>query len=169
MKQEEVKKQFLENSVLDLPNLLLRPLSMEDLPDYHEYSSDPETLKYDYPAHENIEESRVMLIKWHLSNPAGRYGIFLKSEDKIIGNINFSPIDNEFFIGFTINKKYWRKGYGTEALTALANLAFQKTEIKQIMAEINTENQASKALLRKVGFQLKKSDQSEIYSLTSDK
>lgn len=67
-----------KNKILYLEDFILRPLEINDLIDYHEITSDDETLKYDYPAHESLEESLQMLVVWNLSQPLGRYGIELK-------------------------------------------------------------------------------------------
>ena len=93
-----------ENPILETERLLLRPMTMDDLLDYHEYTSDGELLKYDYPEHQSIEESRESLVLYNLSAPLGRYGIELKSEGKLIGNISLR-IDTEqetAEIGYTV-------------------------------------------------------------------
>ena len=74
-----------KNRTLDLERLILRPLTQADLMDYHELTSDDEALKYDYPAHQTIEESEEMLVKWHLSIPFGKYGVYHKRMLKSLG------------------------------------------------------------------------------------
>ncbi|MDD3015685.1 MAG: GNAT family N-acetyltransferase [Lactococcus chungangensis] len=70
---------------LDLERVVLRPLTQADLMDYHELTSDDAALKYDYPAHQTIEESEEMLVKWHLSIPFGKYGVYHKRMLKSLG------------------------------------------------------------------------------------
>lgn len=143
-----------ENRTLALKRLLLRPLTIEDLEDYHELTSDDAALKYDYPAHQNIEESEAMLIKWHLSIPFGRYGVYHRQDDKIIGNVSIRLADDETaYLGYTFNQNYWHQGYATEATSALINLVFTKTSISKILAEVDKENIASVALLKRLGFE----------------
>lgn len=146
---------FSRNTTLETDRLLLKPLTIDNLKDYHEYSSDEETLKYDYLPHETLKESEEGLVIWHLSSPLGKYGIFLKSNGKLIGNINFKPETNEkVFIGYTLNKKYWKRGYATEALQKLISLSFNQLGIKDILAKVHSENSASIALLTRLGFSL---------------
>ena len=146
---------FSKNTILETDRLVLKPLSINDLDDYHEYSSDDETLKYDYLPHKTLKESEEGLVTWHLSAPLGKYGLFLKSSGKLIGNINFRPETNEkVFVGYTLNKNYWKKGYATEALQKLISLSFTQLGIKQIFAKVHSENRASTALLLRLGFSL---------------
>lgn len=146
---------FSKYTILETDRLVLKPLSLHDLNDYHEYSSDEETLKYDYLPHKTLKESEESLVTWHLSAPLGKYGLFLKSSGKLIGNINFRLKTNEkVFIGYTLNKNFWKKGYATEALQKLISLSFDQLGIQQILAKVHSENKASIALLIKLGFSL---------------
>ena len=64
-----------------------------------------------------MKETEEGLVTWHLSAPLGKYGLFLKSNSELIGNINFRPETNErVFIGYTLNKNFWKLEYATEAL-----------------------------------------------------
>ncbi|RCW16045.1 hypothetical protein CAC02_10670 [Streptococcus gallolyticus] len=146
---------FSKYTTLETDRLVLKPLSINDLDDYHEYSGDEETLKYDYLPHKTLKESEEGLVTWYLSAPLGKYGLFLKSSGKLIGNINFRPETNEkVFIGYTLNKKFWKRGYATEALQKLISLSFNQSNIKQILAKVHSEDRASIALLIKLGFSL---------------
>ena len=63
-------------------------------------------------------------------------GFFLKSNSELIGNINFRPETNEkVFIGYTLNKNFWKLEYATEALQKLISLSFKQLGIKQILAK----------------------------------
>lgn len=68
---------FSKYTTLETDRLVLKPLSLNDLNDYHEYSSDEETLKYDYLPHKTLQESEEGSVTWHLSAPLGKYGLFL--------------------------------------------------------------------------------------------
>ncbi|MGT2780006.1 GNAT family N-acetyltransferase [Streptococcus intermedius] len=82
-------------------------------------------------------------------------GFFLKSNSELIGNINFRPETNEkVFIGYTLNKNFWKLEYATEALQKLISLSFKQLGIKQILAKVHSENRASITFLLKLGFSL---------------
>ena len=80
--------------------------------------------------------------------------IELKSEKKIIGVIELS-IDLRNNMATTaswINKKYWKKGYITEAKIAANDFAFYKLKLRRLNSIVFTGNKASNATQIKVGY-----------------
>lgn len=57
-------------------------------------------------------------------------------------------------IGFWIGRPYWRLGYGTHALRAVARYAFETLGLEEITADALADNAASIGCQRKVGFEL---------------
>lgn len=55
-------------------------------------------------------------------------------------------------LGFMIDKRYWRQGYGYEALSLLVKYAFETLKQNVLWAEIIGSNVASEKLLEKLGF-----------------
>ncbi|MFB2981355.1 GNAT family N-acetyltransferase [Microseira sp. BLCC-F43] len=55
-------------------------------------------------------------------------------------------------IGYSIIPEYQNKGYGTEAIKALLNWAFEHAEVKRAIAETLPELKASQRLLEKCNF-----------------
>ncbi|MFC0284105.1 GNAT family N-acetyltransferase [Camelimonas abortus] len=58
------------------------------------------------------------------------------------------------FIGFWIGAPYWGRGYATEAVKALLDLAFRETGAERIGAETLAHNAACIRVLEKLGFQI---------------
>ena len=56
-------------------------------------------------------------------------------------------------VGIVILKKYRRKGFAKQALKALIRHAWRKLRLKQLHTEIFSDNKASLALFKAVGFQ----------------
>lgn len=121
--------------------------------DYHEYTSDADLLKYDYPAYKSLDESRYSLVVWNLSQPLGRYGIELKSEGKLIGNISLRLDEKagRAELGYTVNARYHKQGYATEAAAALRDLATNLPGITTLAAQTLEDNRASQRVLQKLG------------------
>lgn len=152
--QDKVLIGFAKHRQVKTERLLLRPMSIKDLSDYHEYTSDDEVLRYDYFPHKDMAESELSLVKWNLSQPLGRYGIELLAEKKLIGNASLRPSQEGILeVGYTLNKTYWRQGMGTEVLQSLCHLAFEELAAQAVRATVVSDNQASIALLEKCGFQ----------------
>jgi [ribosomal protein S5]-alanine N-acetyltransferase len=55
-------------------------------------------------------------------------------------------------LGYFIGRKYWRAGYGTEAIGALVDYAFDAYPAERVGAGVFHDNPASRSLLKKLGF-----------------
>lgn len=82
---------------------------------------------------------------WVLYNERGR---------TLIGSGGFigMPFNGEVMIGYSVLVSYQRKGYGTEAVKALAEWAFANPRVQKIAAETFPDLTASIRLLDKCGF-----------------
>lgn len=83
--------------------------------------------------------------------------IELRTEKKVIGCMDIHHIDKFSGKGMTgswINKKYWRKGYITEAKIAVNDFAFNKLKLRKLNSTVFKENKASNATQRKIGYRL---------------
>lgn len=85
-------------------------------------------------------------------------GIFLKQDNKLIGNIELCHMDwwadKAGEICILISKAYQRKGYGTEAAKALMNYCFRKLKFHKMYADTTPDNKAGQKSLEKLGFKL---------------
>ena len=84
--------------------------------------------------------------------------IELKEQQKVIGNIGLYEVSPHqaglvFEVGYVLNQNYWHKGYMTEALRALSQLA-QKKGAVGLEARVAKRNQASIKLLERCGFRV---------------
>ena len=85
-------------------------------------------------------------------------GIFLKENNHHLGNLTFSLID--WKIGFAAigicigDKRYWRKGYGVEALGCAEKFSFEKLKLTRLKAGVCERNIASVKLFKKAGFRI---------------
>ncbi len=128
--------------------LILREYTMEDFDALYEIVSDTETMQH-YPKPFDMEKTRGWIV-WNLQNYKdygfGLWAVCLKSGE-FIGDcgITIQNIDGEQLpeIGYHINKKYWRKGFGSEAARAVRDWAFENTDYNQIYSYMKYTNVAS--------------------------
>ncbi len=120
--------------VIETERLLLREFTHEDFPALFEIFSDPETMRH-YP--KPFDENRTKdWIEWNLQNYKdngfGLWAVVLKKTGDFIGDcgLTIQNIDGDLLpeIGYHINKKYWRRGFGSEAARAVRDWAFEHTE-----------------------------------------
>lgn len=90
------------------------------------------------------------------SNNNHLFVIIEKSSMNHIGNIKIGPInkfhnfaDISYFIG---DKKFWGKGYGTEAVQAITEFSFKNLGLEIIMAGVYQSNIGSQRVLEKSGY-----------------
>lgn len=126
--------------------LYFRRITQNDFNNLKEILSDPITMKY-YPKPYD-DEGVNKWINWCLAcyekRGFGLFAVMLKETDEFIGdcgitlqNIN----DNEVFeIGYHINKKFWNKGYATEASQFMKDYFFLNTEYHEVYSYMNKDN-----------------------------
>lgn len=147
--------------VIDLGDYILREQTMEDVPNFHNYYTDPVVNEYivsDIPT--SLEESRYELKYWInvFYNKTGIYfGIAKKNTNELIGSIGVTGINrmhNRAEISYDLAKEYWQKGIMTTALNALVKYAFDEMKINRLEAYALKGNSGSRAVLTKCNFTL---------------
>ena len=139
--------------------LLLRPLRNDDAPDMYAIYSDAKTMKYwsSRPIGELGEAARMVADDLNLQQggSAAFWAIVLPRTGRVIGRFTLFYIDRQnrrAEVGYVINRQFWGKGYGTEVLAAMLETCFDRLELHRLEADIDPDNAASLALLRKFGF-----------------
>lgn len=59
-------------------------------------------------------------------------------------------------IGYNLGKKYWSKGYTTEAMKRVIEFAMEELKLSQIVGRYAKENPASGRVMTKLGFKYEK-------------
>lgn len=91
---------------------------------------------------------------WYANGNHFRWGIYLKSENKIIGLVQIHSKDNlnsKCKLGYIIGYNYCHKGYTKEALIKVIDFAFNKLSYHKIEAEIVSDNKSSIELVKSLG------------------
>lgn len=78
--------------------------------------------------------------------------VALKDSNEMIGEIVVMPNENTFSLGYTFSYKYHRQGYAFEALSALIDSLHEKFADWEFISFTDPNNQASMALLAKLGY-----------------
>ena len=150
-------KNDLYLGILSTKRLILRRLTNEDANSiYNNWANDPEVTKYmTWNAHKSIEDTKQILAIWlkEYEEPKNiRYGIVLKENNELIGAIDVvGYVHNNPKIGYCLSRKYWNKGYMTEACEALVEYLFA-IGYKTILIEADERNIGSNRVIEKVGF-----------------
>lgn len=151
----DIQVKMMENRRIDCDRIILRPITLEDAKDMFEYASDEETVRHVFEKHKDIEETETSIAHYFMAVPTGKFAIEQKETNKMIGTIDLRIVkENQIAeLGYTLNKKFWGKGYMNEAATALLKLAFETLELEKVFAMHDLKNPASANVMLRLGMQ----------------
>lgn len=142
---------------LSTERLLLRPLNVSDLQTVHEYASDVETTKYMVPLpNKSLEETHRFLARvsaeWQKEEPSF-YEFAILYDSIHIGAVSvyLNEDKTEGELGWILNKKYWGKGFATEAALAIKSFAVKQLKVKKLVAYCDCQNLNSAHIMEKIG------------------
>ena len=143
--------------MIDTDRLGLRELGTDDAESLFEILSDAETMKY-YPAPYTIEGVNRWIdksIESYHKNGFGLWAVILKETNSFIGQcgISLQDIDGEIVpeIGYHIHKRYWNRGYVTEAAKAALQYGFHQFGLKKLFIHTYVKNTPSQRIAEKLG------------------
>ena len=147
---------------IETSRLLMREMDIEDAKDIYEYAQNIDSFVYTDGFPKGFDEVQFMINIWrteaYQSKRFIRWSIVIKTENKVIGGIYlFLPAGNDasgrrMDIGYEISKKYWNKGYATEAIEAISRYALGNMGLVRVQAQIVPENIGSIRACEKAGF-----------------
>jgi len=147
--------------IAETKRLILRELQQDDAGHFFELNNDPEVLKYTGDvAFKSIDEAREFLKNYshYEENGYGRWAVIRKEDHVFLGWCGLKLNEEGYVdIGFRIFKKYWGKGYATEAAEKSIELGFEQFGLLEIIGRSASENKASFRVLEKIGMTFFKS------------
>jgi ribosomal-protein-alanine N-acetyltransferase len=149
----------LEPLTFSTERLILEPVSLAGLDDFHEYSICSELYKYlEFPPFQTIKETQAYLQKLmeRSKSPLAQYWfVRLEEYDKVIGSFGVHSFDahrGSVEIGYGISPYYWGSGYFSEAAKIVMDYIFNDLCLHRVVARTFTTNRASIHGLEKIGF-----------------
>jgi RimJ/RimL family protein N-acetyltransferase len=139
--------------------LILRRLSLEDVPALTKILSDPEVMKYSVNGVCDEVATRKF-IEWCLScyesHGVGPLALIDKMDSELIGFCSAGPemvVDvEEMNLGYRLARRYWNRGLASEAARAVLNYVFREKKFNSVVVIIEPEHVASLKVAEKVGF-----------------
>jgi len=136
------------------PRLVIREPGDADRSAMIRLMTDPVTREYlggavDYASRQALELSPLGLT-W------GRWALALGEDDTMIGSISLSYDRGELELSYALLPEYTGQGYAAESCLALLGWAREELEDEHVIAVTQTRNKRSVALLRKLGFTVRK-------------
>lgn len=144
--------------MLESANIFLRDLTFEDASQIDAFASDIEvaqstlTIPHPYPRG-SAKEFIHFALDAKKSGILVIYAIIEKETNQLIGIINLKihPTYQRGELGYWVAKKYWGKGYGTEAAKSLLQYGFEVMKLHKIFAQAFSSNVGSYKIMEKIG------------------
>jgi [ribosomal protein S5]-alanine N-acetyltransferase len=145
---------------LETERTFLRKLTVDDAENFYALNLDELVLKYtgDKPF-ENIQSAQELLKNYdqYEKYGVGRLAVIEKETLKFMGwcGLKYSPVKNEYNIGFRFFRHYWNLGFATETAKKCLENADRKLGIERVVGRAMKENSASIQVLEKIGMKFK--------------
>jgi len=136
--------------------LEIRAFKPSDLQALHTVYGDPEVTRW-MPSYSTIEQTRRALEKHVAAGRAGGpalWAVVERGSGQLIGDAGLAPLDGlgpDVELGYTLGRRWWGRGYATEAARACLEEAFGPLGLKRVVAVVRPENAASIHVVEKLG------------------
>jgi RimJ/RimL family protein N-acetyltransferase len=149
---------------IETDRLILREIIPSDYQGVFDLDADSEVHKYlgNKPI-QNVQQAKDtidFIRRQYLENGIGRWAMVKKNTNNFIGWAGLKLITEEinnqtnyYDLGYRLIRKYWGKGYATEAAKAAIAYGFNRLNLKEIYGMADTNNTDSRHVLEKVGMQ----------------
>lgn len=152
---------MLKIPTLNTERLVLKGVTMEDVPSYSEYFVDYDVIRYlsaevPWPYPENgVKDYIEHVLLPQQGKDRWVWGIFLKEQpDQLIGCIDLWREGKPEHRGFWLAKPFWGNGIMTEANFPVIDFAFNELGFERLVFANALGNVASRRVKEKTGCQL---------------
>lgn len=166
----------LENSVIDFvifetERLFVREYNIDDFDAVKGFACDPAVtafLPWD-PADEDVVRRMIdSRLKSQIEQPRTRYEfiVCIKETAEPIGAVGLHIFDEgrQGDLGFIFNRRFWGRGYASEAARGMLRFGFMSLDLHRITAKCDSENLASEGVMKRVGMRKEGEARSSVHT-----
>lgn len=161
---------FKEQKEYQTSRLNLRKFKLDDEVAMYKYTSNPNVAKYcSWPVYQNSQEAKnyiAFILDCYEKKIAAPWAIEVIETGEMIGSIDFvswSDAHQNVEVGYVIAEEYWGKGYVTEALDKVIQLAFEEIGVHRLAAKCCSVNPASASVMKKNGLIFEGTTRADFY------
>jgi [ribosomal protein S5]-alanine N-acetyltransferase len=148
--------------IIETNRLIIRKITQEDTEGIFELDSDPQVHRYlgNRPVVTRQESAAQIksFLKQYKENGIARWAVVEKSSGDFIGWTGFKFIrelinyhENYYDLGYRLIRRYWGKGYASEAASASLDYGFENLDVEVIYAMADLNNKTSLKILQNLG------------------
>ncbi|XGV94727.1 MAG: GNAT family N-acetyltransferase [Leptolyngbya sp. BL-A-14] len=139
--------------------LVIRRMEKADLPDFLDYQTHPDVLRY-MPVKPLTQEQAINFLTRQAVAEIGDEGGYIvfaihhKDDKKMIGEVSINILpkaQSKGEIGWSLHPNYQGRGYATEAAQVLLAYGFMHHKLHRITSICDTRNRASSRLMERLG------------------
>jgi [ribosomal protein S5]-alanine N-acetyltransferase len=144
-------------ATFETSRLRLRPPVVEDAAAiFNAYTQDAKVARYTtWSPHRSLDETRKFLERYcEAGRKAGTVFSWLMTMSEgghAAGIIDFRLTAGRAEVGYVLARRYWGRGFMTEAAGAVVEWVIAQPEIHRVWATVDLDNVASQRVLEKVG------------------
>jgi len=144
------------NELIETERLILRMFRESDTDAYAEMVSDPEVMRFlggqPVPRAEAWRNMAMMLGHWHLRG-YGMWAVEEKASGEMVGRIGCWNPEGwpGLEVGWTLRRRFWGRGYATEAARASIDHAFKALDQTRVISLIAPDNVNSIRVAERLG------------------
>jgi len=161
--------------ILETERLIFRQHTMADLDAYCAMEADPDFRRYVGGRPRTREEAERRFMEGAIkpaANLLSMWATILRTARQYIGRCGIYPhfkpgggvFEGEAALGLYIATEYSGRGFATEAGRAFVKLGFDELKLNRIVTAIDTRNDASVHVIKKLGFELESTEIGELRS-----
>jgi len=148
-------------TVFETQRLKLKKFAVEDAGGFYALNADPEVIRYtgDRPFHSIAEaEEFIRAYRNYDRDGFGRWSVFLRQTGAYLGfcGLNYRPQLDEVDVGFRLMRRFWSRGYATEAARGSLRHGFDVHGLDRIVGRARSDNPASHRVLAKLDMRFQK-------------
>ena len=139
--------------------LLLRPPAVQDAQSiFAQWTSDPDVTRFLlWPTHRDVEDTRAFLrgCQQAWREGASRFPwVLTRTDDSTpVGMLELNVDGHAVSVGYVISPRFQARGFATEALEHVIEVALAKPSVWRVWATTDIENIASARVMEKAGMQ----------------
>lgn len=146
--------------IIETERLILRPITLADVPAIFEYASNPNVSRYvPWSVHQSIADSEAFVRDFVLANYAKEipepWGVTIKEGgDTVVGTVGcmWAPQSCKTMeLGYILAEPVWGNGYAYEASCAVLDYVYTNYDVNRIYAKCHLDNVGSARVMEKLG------------------
>ena len=147
--------------MIETERLSFRKYTFDDLPELIEQRSDPDVNRYlggtEWQNPEALATRMQFYIDCYEKYGFGSCAMIWKPTGEAIGTAGLQPLGDtgEIEVGYSLIKRFWGKGIGTEAARGWLDFGFRTAGLGEIVAVAVEENLASRRVMEKAGMRFR--------------